>query len=462
MEPASRGTQTSFARVFPPLPQGFNEPFWYGSLQSFWLYYQRRPDDVAARLPDGLETAQSSSPTVSGRARLARLPGLHGPRRRVPRDVHEVEFNVYAYPRARVPGGPRADARRSSCRRGPDEDDRRVPAARALRQPERGQGGDRAVRRAEVPRRSSTYATSRPSTTPASSRGTTPSTRTPAPEAGPAACYSIDGRPAEHHAAAANPSPLIEYGTLEHEGRQHVVANWWNFYGPFMTFDLQPRAPSACRWGIGPEPDPRGLTGTCATDRRPAARSPRRRSPPARVLGVPRWFGCRCERAARARSSRCRRELTGFREVDTAGTGQAREHLDRVLAVAGDEPHGRLLATPSAEHALRRPRPRPARAQRDRALVPRPVGPDAACTGATATAPRPPTQAQVASAAAFREGLVWPAIGAHPIGAKPPGFGSWASRRPAVMSDYDVVIVGRGPVRGDRRRRAGRRRRGAC
>ena len=35
------------------------------------------------------------------------------------------------------------------------------------------------------------------------------------------------------------------------------------------------------------------------------------------------------------------------------------------------------------------------------------------------------------SADAFRAGLVWRAIGAHPTGAEPPGFGSWATP-PAV------------------------------
>ncbi|WP_406276914.1 hypothetical protein OH799_07015 [Nocardia sp. NBC_00881] len=32
----------------------------------------------------------------------------------------------------------------------------------------------------------------------------------------------------------------------------------------------------------------------------------------------------------------------------------------------------------------------------------------------------------VVSAQAYREGLVWATAGAHPMGAKPPGFGSWA------------------------------------
>jgi hypothetical protein len=40
------------------------------------------------------------------------------------------------------------------------------------------------------------------------------------------------------------------------------------------------------------------------------------------------------------------------------------------------------------------------------------------------------------SAAAYTEGLLWPAIGANPPGAKAPGYGSWADppRIPAVVT----------------------------
>jgi hypothetical protein len=118
-------------------------------------------------------------------------------------------------------------------------------------------------------------------------------------------------------------------------------------------------------------------------------------------------------------------ELTGFRDVDIWGTGLARRHLDLLLAVAGDDQVAKLLAA-RADHALADPDLGPLarnlivlwylgqwdqmpRRWRDR-------------HGAS-----PEDTAGVASAAAFREGLVWPAIGAHPTGAKAPGFGSWAT-----------------------------------
>jgi hypothetical protein len=117
--------------------------------------------------------------------------------------------------------------------------------------------------------------------------------------------------------------------------------------------------------------------------------------------------------------------LTGFREVDLHGTGQARAHLDLVLAVAGEPLTARLLA-----------------ADPRRALADPDLGPLARNVivlwylGQWDELPRdwrdrngaaPADVAHVASAAAFRAGLVWPAIGTHATSANPPGFGSWAT-----------------------------------
>jgi hypothetical protein len=40
---------------------------------------------------------------------------------------------------------------------------------------------------------------------------------------------------------------------------------------------------------------------------------------------------------------------------------------------------------------------------------------------------RPADVTRTVSPEAYVEGLLWPAIGAHPPGAKAPGYGSWAS-----------------------------------
>ena len=117
--------------------------------------------------------------------------------------------------------------------------------------------------------------------------------------------------------------------------------------------------------------------------------------------------------------------LTGFRAVDIHGTGQARAHLDLVLAVAGDDLTARLLDAEPGE-----------------ALADPDLGPIARnlivlwYLGQWDQMPRgwrgrhgasPRDVAHVASAAAFRAGLLWPAIGTHPTSAKAPGFGSWAT-----------------------------------
>lgn len=46
----------------------------------------------------------------------------------------------------------------------------------------------------------------------------------------------------------------------------------------------------------------------------------------------------------------------------------------------------------------------------------------------------PPFDTQVVSADAYIEGLMWKAIGSHPMAAKPQGYGAWALPPPASSS----------------------------
>jgi hypothetical protein len=123
--------------------------------------------------------------------------------------------------------------------------------------------------------------------------------------------------------------------------------------------------------------------------------------------------------------------LTGFRAVDLWGTGQARAHLDLVLSVCGEALGARLLAADPEDSTT--------------LLVDPDLGPVARNVivlwylGQWDQMPRawrdrhgasPEDVARVASAAAFRAGLVWRAIGSHATSADPPGFGSWATRPP--------------------------------
>jgi hypothetical protein len=120
--------------------------------------------------------------------------------------------------------------------------------------------------------------------------------------------------------------------------------------------------------------------------------------------------------------------LTGFRAVDLWGTGQAQPHLDLVLAVCGEDLGARLLAADPGDTVTM--------------LADRDLGPLARNVivlwylGQWDQMPRgwrdrhgasPADVAQIPTAAAFRAGLVWPAIGTHAASANPPGFGSWAT-----------------------------------
>jgi hypothetical protein len=127
--------------------------------------------------------------------------------------------------------------------------------------------------------------------------------------------------------------------------------------------------------------------------------------------------------------------LTGFREVDLWGTGQAERYLEEVIGTVGDAMVARLLVT--GDEALR--------TDRLQALVmdDPDLGPVARNVivlwylGQWTALPNewrnrngasPRDVARVISADAYAAGLVWRAAGAHPMGANPPGYGSWANR----------------------------------
>lgn len=129
-------------------------------------------------------------------------------------------------------------------------------------------------------------------------------------------------------------------------------------------------------------------------------------------------------------------DLTGFEEHVLLGTGMLQTYYDELLRIVGDREAGELFGAfvqvlnrddgtafateildddrygPVARNVLRmwylgvwRQLPRE---WRDK-------------YGATSY-----DKDHVVSAAAYRESLVWPAAGAHPMGAKAPGFGTWA------------------------------------
>jgi hypothetical protein len=141
--------------------------------------------------------------------------------------------------------------------------------------------------------------------------------------------------------------------------------------------------------------------------------------------------------------------LTGFDRAELAATGMIDAYYDKLLRLIGEREAGQLFryaaealaeddgtGTDSAlkEKVIDNPRFGPvvinliklwylgrwyplSRAYRD-------------VNGSTAD-----DVEHVVSAQAYREGLVWAAAGAHPMGAKPPGFGSWAEP-PALLPPF--------------------------
>jgi hypothetical protein len=125
--------------------------------------------------------------------------------------------------------------------------------------------------------------------------------------------------------------------------------------------------------------------------------------------------------------------LTGFREADLWGTGMVETYLDELFATVGDAVVARLLT--AGDEALRT-------GELEALVLDDPdLGPVARNVivlwylGQWNALPgewrnrhgaSPLDIPRVISADAYAAGLVWRAIGAHPMGARPPGYGSWA------------------------------------
>jgi hypothetical protein len=154
-------------------------PFWYGSLQSFWLYYRVDPEVLRQRLPQlpGGEALHVAMFDFDGEhAGLAsvdlQIYTGHGPA--YLEAVHEVEFNFYVYPQARVPEVPAMSWRDYVT----GQDQTKTIGGFRLHVPSRARS--RRASRSSASRSSSRTSTTRsPASTPrASTRGATRSCRT--------------------------------------------------------------------------------------------------------------------------------------------------------------------------------------------------------------------------------------------------------------------------------------------
>lgn len=138
--------------------------------------------------------------------------------------------------------------------------------------------------------------------------------------------------------------------------------------------------------------------------------------------------------------------LTGFDEHVLLGTGMLHTYYDELLRVIGAREAGRLLSafrpiTVPDHHAFDPSAFDHTAFQKD-VLADARYGPIARNVvmmwylGIWTQLPREWRDQygatfydtdHVVSAAAYREGLVWPAAGTHPMSAKAPGFGTWAN-----------------------------------
>jgi hypothetical protein len=258
--------QTPFSQLFPPLPQGFQEPWWYASLQSFWLYYRVDPQLLRERLPQlpsgqGLEVAlfEFGDGERAGLASLD-LQRYTGQGPTYQETTTEVEFNFYAYPQVR--------ARDTPLMSWPDylqgvEQTKtiggyrlHVPCDSAVAvQAGRGLYGE--------PKYLAVFDYNVPSLNgPPSASWQYQVFQNVSEEPGGKGPLiwglkcDLGGAPS----VPASPSPLIEYGVLpQPDGEGRLVANFWDFYGPFDTFMVQGLDPPwRAEITFGTEPDPTG------------------------------------------------------------------------------------------------------------------------------------------------------------------------------------------------------------
>lgn len=134
--------------------------------------------------------------------------------------------------------------------------------------------------------------------------------------------------------------------------------------------------------------------------------------------------------------------LTGFNRVELLGTGQADHYFKEVVTILGEEICGELWSV-AAEIFRRRhgSEQELEKAIRREILANPKLGPVAKNITVMWYLARwykmphdwrslyvrsPKDFNRVISAAAYPEGLVWRAMGAHPPGAKPTGFGIWS------------------------------------
>ena len=266
-----------YTQLMPPQPQGFEMPFWYSALQSFWLYYLVDRDTAESLLPQ----------TPRGhRLALARFSD-HQDHALVSLDFQaymsggasfmgtttEIEFNVYAYPEKRLPDVPLMST--TDYLMGRDQTKTiggfrvHVPCSNpnAVKAGRRNFGEPkwRAAFSWAIPSLNQvpyeetwSYKVAEPFTKKQTRKGVVLQPDDPF-------IYSVSADLTGLNPLMSNISPLIEYGTrrIQKEEGEHVdvvAANYWNFFGPFPTYFFgESQGHERVKLTLGTQIDHRGL-----------------------------------------------------------------------------------------------------------------------------------------------------------------------------------------------------------
>lgn len=262
--------QTPFPKILPPTPKTYQSPWYYGSLQSFWLYYLVDPDVLRTRvatLPAANEVEVALFDVGGEKHALASLDlqRYTGQGPTFLESTSEVEFNVYVYPKVREPDVPQIAL--DDYLRGyeqtktiggyrlhvPCDDQDAVDAGVGLY----GEPKYLAYFQYDVP---SVNGPPYPPVTVWSYQVYEDPGNANPPTKG-ALVFGIDCDLTGVPSAPANCSPLIEYGAVANgTGPKRLIANYWDFYGPFETYDIASLdPPGRTKLTLGTKADGQGV-----------------------------------------------------------------------------------------------------------------------------------------------------------------------------------------------------------
>ncbi len=251
--------QTPFEQLMPKQPADFQMPFWYSSLNSFWLYYPVRRDLVEALLPDlpaghGLRLAEFTELDDHALVSLDFQAYTSGGSNFLA-TTHEVEFNVYIYPESRLPAVPLMSWQ--DYLRGRDQT-KTIGGFRLHVPCDNPVAVEAGQQNFGEPKWLASFNYSIPSPNAPDvntwSYGVYEPGKTSPPPAD-SLIFEVEADLRGTPSVISNLSPLIEYGTRTIDGRAVVAANFWNFFGWFDTYFLDENAARRVKLHLGPSID---------------------------------------------------------------------------------------------------------------------------------------------------------------------------------------------------------------